>query len=201
MRSRLASPRFAVTPMSSARITLAAACSLLAALGCATTSGSNTQSTTSSAMPMATSGTPYVVAGNDSAAGQYLTIVGGCNDCHTPGWAESNGKTPPAEQLTGSNVGYRGPWGTSYAANLRNFAQRVPEDRWVQVLTTAAGGRGRPPMPWMNTAAMTERDLRAIYRYVHSLGARGTNAPRAARPDSVPQTPYINFVPVQPAPR
>lgn len=144
------------------------------------------------------SGTPMVRAASDSAAGQYLTMVGGCNDCHTVGWAESNGRTPPAQQLTGSPVGYRGPWGTTYPANLRTVAQRASEDRWVQILTTADGGRGRPPMPWMNTAKMNEPDLRAMYRYIHSLGPAGAPVPRAVPPGGTPTTPYINFVPVQP---
>jgi len=26
--------------------------------------------------------------------GRYLIVAGGCNDCHTPGYPESNGKTP-----------------------------------------------------------------------------------------------------------
>lgn len=151
-----------------------------------------------SAAALATSRLASAGAASDSADGQYLTTIGGCNDCHTAGWAESNGKTPPAEQLAGSTVGFRGPWGTSYPANLRNVVQRQSEDRWVQVLTTADGGRGLPPMPWMNTAAMTQHDLRAMYRYIHSLGAHGANTPRAVRPDSMPRTPYINFVPVQP---
>src|SRR5690242_16901065 len=142
------------------------------------------------------SGTPMVHAISDSAAGQYLTVVGGCNDCHTVGWAESNGRTPPAQQLTGSPVGYRGPWGTTYPANLRTVVQRASEDRWVQILTTADGGRGRPPMPWMNTAQMNEQDLRAMYRYIHSLGAAGNPVPRAVPPGGTPTTPYINFVPV-----
>lgn len=139
-----------------------------------------------------------MLASSDSAAGQYLTIVGGCNDCHTPGWEQTNGKTAPAQQLTGSPVGYRGPWGTTYAANLRTVAQRASEDRWVQILTTADGGHGRPPMPWMNTAQMTDHDLRAIYRYIHSLGPAGEPAPRGLPPGTAPTTPYINFVPVQP---
>jgi hypothetical protein len=164
--------------------------------GCMATASSTTES--SGSRVTAASGTPFVQASNDSIAGQYLTIVGGCNDCHTVGWAESNGRTPPAEQLTGSDVGYRGPWGTSYAANLRTVAQRATEDRWVRILTTADGGHGRPPMPWMNTAAMTPRDLRAMYRYIHSLGARGASVPRAVPPDSMPRTPYINFVRIQP---
>jgi cytochrome c1 len=177
-------------------LTAATLLTLLAAGGCMTTSGAAQGAPPPSAT--SASGAPFVQAPNDSVAGQYLVIVGGCHDCHTVGWAESNGRTPPAEQLAGSNVGYRGPWGTSYAANLRNVAQRASEDRWVQILTTADGGHGRPPMPWMNTAAMNERDLRAMYRYVHSLGARGANAPRAVSPDSTPRTPYINSVPVQP---
>jgi hypothetical protein len=159
---------------------------------------SGTMQSSASGATLTASGSAVARSVSDSAAGRYLTTVGGCNDCHTVGWAESNGKTPPAEQLAGSNVGYRGPWGTSYPANLRNVVQRTSENRWVQVLTTADGGHGRPPMPWMNTAAMTRHDLRVMYRYIHSLGAHGTNAPRAVPPDSMPRTPYINFVPVQP---
>ena len=152
----------------------------------------------SSASTERTAATPRLLATSDSAAGQYLTVVGGCNDCHTPGWAESNGRTPPAEQLTGSPVGYRGPWGTTYAANLRAVAQRATEDRWVRILTTADGGHGRPPMPWMNTRQMSDHDLRVMYRYIHSLGPAGKPAPRAVPPGGTPATPYINFVPVSP---
>lgn len=166
---------------------------------CMGTSSATMQSPAAgSAAGSATGSGAFVQAANDSLSGRYLTVVGGCNDCHTVGWAESNGRTPEAERLTGSNVGYRGPWGTTYAANLRNVVQRASEDRWVRILTTADSGQGRPPMPWMNTAAMSQHDLRAIYRYIHSLGARGPNAPRAVPPDSTPRTPYINFVPVQP---
>lgn len=165
---------------------------------CMTVSSNRASGTTSSSTYSTSSNVPRVLAANDSAAGQYLTLVGGCNDCHTVGWAESNGKTAPADQLTGSPIGYRGPWGTTYAANLRTVVQRASEDRWVQILTTADGGHGRPPMPWMNTAQMSDHDLRAIYRYIHSLGAAGNPAPRGLPPGTAPTTPYINFVPVQP---
>ncbi|MDB4886044.1 MAG: hypothetical protein JWN79_1482 [Gemmatimonadetes bacterium] len=138
----------------------------------------------------------HVEAGGERAAGEYLTTVGGCNDCHTPNWSQSNGRTPPSERFTGSNVGYRGPWGVTYPANLRLMTQRESENEWVRVLTTADGGDGRPPMPWMNTAQMSDRDLRAMYRYIKSLGARGERAPKAVPPDSEPRGSYINFVPV-----
>ncbi len=144
---------------------------------------------------------PFVHASHEMEAGEYLTTIGGCNDCHTSGWAESNGKTPSAERFTGSDVGYRGPWGTTYAANLRLVTQRESEDEWVHILTTADGGKGRPPMPWMNTAATSDRDLRAMYRYIKSLGARGERTPRGVGPKDTPKTKVIEFVPVDPQPR
>jgi hypothetical protein len=182
------------TKITAAAVSLAA----LVVAGCVTAS-SNTQGATVQTTTTTTSTESVAASPTDSVAGQYLTVIGGCNDCHTPSWEATNGKTPPAEQLTGSSVGFRGPWGTSYPANLRNLAQRFSEDRWVQILTTAAGGHGRPPMPWMNTAAMTQHDLRVMYRYIHALGPRGVNPPRGLPADSTPHTPYINFVPV-PAP-
>lgn len=142
--------------------------------------------------------TPFVQAVNDSVGGDYLALVGGCNDCHTPGWAESDGKTPEAARLVGSNVGYKGPWGTTYAANLRLVVQDHSEDEWVDILTTADGGKGKPPMPWMNTRQMNERDLRAIYRYIHALGRAGEPAPLTLPPGENPTTPFIVMVPQQP---
>ncbi|HEY0780726.1 MAG TPA: hypothetical protein VGD56_22405 [Gemmatirosa sp.] len=138
---------------------------------------------------------PRVTGGNDSVSGAYLAVVGGCNDCHTGNWDETMGKTPDADRLAGSTIGYRGPWGTSYAANLRLVVSRIPEDRWVQILTTADGGHGRPPMPWMNTAAMNDADLRALYRYIHALGPKGERTPRPVPPGQEPTTAYVSMVP------
>jgi mono/diheme cytochrome c family protein len=140
--------------------------------------------------------TAHVQAASERAAGEYLTTVGGCNDCHTPTWDQTNGRTPPEERFTGSKVGFRGPWGVTYPANLRLMTQRESEKEWVRVLTTADGGDGRPPMPWMNTSQMNERDLRVMYRYIKSLGARGEKAPKAVPPGTEPTGEYINFVPV-----
>jgi mono/diheme cytochrome c family protein len=189
------SPRCARRP-ARARLAPLATVLLMAAAGALGAQTRSTDSTRGSAGGAPASS--YVQSTSDVAAGEYLTIVGGCNDCHTAGWAESNGKTPAAERLAGSDMGYRGPWGTSYAANLRRVTQRQTEDQWVRVLTTADGGHGRPPMPWMNTALTSDRDLRAMYRYIRSLGPRGEAMPRAVAPGIVPTTPYIDFVPVVP---
>jgi mono/diheme cytochrome c family protein len=125
------------------------------------------------------------------ARGRYLVMIGGCNDCHTPGYGEKAGDVPEAEWLSGAGVGFRGPWGTTYPANLRLLAQRLSEDEWVPYLRVPR----RPPMPWFNTVKMSDEDLRAMYRFIHSLGPAGEAAPDYVAPDGQVTTPYIDFVP------
>ena len=139
------------------------------------------------AAPGAKQPAPVVVARSDVEAGRYLVLVGQCNDCHTAGYAQRRGAVPEAARLLGNPVGYFGPWGTSYASNLRLTAQNVSEDQWVMLLRSDAL---LPPMPTQNTSQMTERDLRAIYRYVRSLGPAGTPEPDNLGPGRRPATPY-----------
>src|SRR5437016_2818648 len=49
------------------------------------------------------------------ARGKYLVTIGGCNDCHTAGYAMTNGKVPEKDWLAGDRLGWRGPWGTACA--------------------------------------------------------------------------------------
>jgi mono/diheme cytochrome c family protein len=134
-----------------------------------------------------------VTAATPIEAGRYLVRLGGCNDCHTDGYAESGGQTPPeADWLTGSVVGFRGPWGTSYPPNLRLYVQQLGEDEWTATMRVVVG---RPPMPYPSLHAMSEPDLRALYRYIKSLGPKGQEAPAALPPGAMPKTPYINFMP------
>ena len=53
------------------------------------------------------------------ARGAQVAITAGCHDCHTAGYVESGGKVDPALSLKGTPLGWQGPWGTTYAANLR----------------------------------------------------------------------------------
>lgn len=139
--------------------------------------------------------TPHVVAASPVQAGRYLVQIGGCNDCHTAGWLQKEGQVPESGWLNGSRVGFRGPWGTTYPNNLRLTVRRVSEDRWVKMLRTRDA---KPPMPWFNLHAMSERDLRAIYRYIGSLGEPGDSVPDALPPGEEPSTPFYHFVPQQP---
>jgi len=122
--------------------------------------------------------------------GRYVVEIGGCNDCHTAGYAEAGGKAAEADRLKGDMLGYRGPWGTTYPTNLRLNIGKMTEDAWVKYAKTLMT---RPPMPWFNIRAMTEADQRALYQYVKSLGTGGTAAPAFLPPDKAPKAPFIQW--------
>jgi mono/diheme cytochrome c family protein len=120
--------------------------------------------------------------------GRYLAIVGGCNDCHTASYAESEGRLPESLWLRGNPVGFRGIWGTTYATNLRLSLSKMPEEQW---LVYAKALETRPPMPWFNLSQWSEEDLRAFYHYVRSLGAAGRPTPYPVPPHLEPKTPVV----------
>src|ERR1700730_1683360 len=59
--------------------------------------------------------------------GRYLVKVSGCNDCHTAGYTAKDGQVPEREWLKGDTLCWRGPWGTTDAANVRLYMQHVTE--------------------------------------------------------------------------
>ena len=126
------------------------------------------------------------------ARGRYLVTISGCNDCHTDGYLQNGGKVPETEWLKGTAVGYQGPWGTTYAANLRLVIGKMSEAQWV----AHARQERLPPMPWFNLARMTDDDLKAVYAYVRSLGPAGVATPAYVAPGGKVNTPYFVFVPV-----
>lgn len=69
--------------------------------------------------------------------GRYLVRIAGCNDCHTSGYAQNGGKVPEDQWLTGDQLGWRGPWGTTYPINLRLHMQNISEAQWVKTAHTA----------------------------------------------------------------
>lgn len=128
--------------------------------------------------------------------GLRISIVGGCHDCHTDGYAVSGGRIDPENALRGSAIGFRGPWGTTYPSNLRLTLAKMGEDEFVGYGHTF---KTRPPMPWFGVHAMTDGELRSFYRYVKSLGEPGMPAPAYVEPGVEPITPYIAFEPQMPA--
>lgn len=139
------------------------------------------------------------------ARGRYLVQTIGCGDCHTPKLmtpegpvedetrllsghpedeviAQGPGPTPGPDSpwvFTGSGglTAWRGPWGTSFTANLTpdvNTGLGIwTEDMFVRALRTGKHmGQSRPilpPMPWMFYKNLSDEDLEAIYAYLRTI--------------------------------
>lgn len=124
------------------------------------------------------------------AQGRYVVQTAGCNDCHTPGYAAAEGRVNENLWLTGDHVGWSGPWGTTYATNLRLYMKQHTEASWLR---TARTFKPRPPMPWFNVHAMSDRDLRALYRYIRHIGPAGEPVPAYLPPGRTPPGPVVQF--------
>jgi hypothetical protein len=110
---------------------------------------------------------------------------------HPPGYPEAAGQIPPQQWLTGSPVGFQGPWGTSYPVNLRLYVQQMTEAQWLARVRKPM----RPPMSWFNLRDSNDSDLIAMYRLIRALGPAGEPAPAATAPGKAVTTPYFEFVP------
>jgi len=125
------------------------------------------------------------------ARGRYLVTIGGCNDCHTAGFMQQGLKIGEKDWLKGNPVGFQGPWGTTYPANLRLVINSMNEAQWLK----HARQERMPPMPAYVLQQMKDEDLKAIYAYVKSLGDPGIAAPAYVAPGGKVNTPYFVFVP------
>ncbi len=123
--------------------------------------------------------------------GRYMVKTGHCNNCHTAGFANSEGQMPEEKWLLGSGAqGWRGPWGTTYASNLRINVHAMSETQWVDYVKSM---KTRPPMPFWSTAATTPQDLAAMYKYIKQLGSAGEPGRQYLPPDQEPKPPFIQY--------
>ena len=135
---------------------------------------------------------PHIVASSQIEAGRYIAIIGGCNDCHTEGYLQSEGNVPEEDWFAGSFLGWRGPWGTTYPPNLRLSVQEMTEEEWVMILHER---EDLPPMPRINVNNISEEDASAKYQYIKSLGPKGEHVPEALNHGVEPETPYLSLEP------
>lgn len=138
---------------------------------------------------------PLLAAGNSSdkaklERGRYIVAISGCNDCHTAGYIDRASKVPEAEWLAGDTLGWSGPWGTTYATNLRSRLSTMDLEEWKTFARTAVL---RPPMPYWALNEMSDEDLEAIWTFTRSLGKAGTDAPAALPPGKEAPLPYFKL--------
>jgi mono/diheme cytochrome c family protein len=121
--------------------------------------------------------------------GKYLVTLGGCLDCHTPGYFF--GKPDMARYLGGSDVGFEIPGlGVFVAPNLTPDADtglgKWTEEEIVTALQTGKRPDGRelaPIMPWRAFANLTKSDARAIAVYLKNLKPVSHKVPGPFGPD------------------
>lgn len=123
--------------------------------------------------------------------GKNLAIISGCNDCHTSGYAGSGGQVPMKNWLEGDTLGWNGPWGTTYAPNLRLFMAHTTLKQWLHFARTA---KLRPPMPYWGLRHMSKRQLTALFEFIRHLGPAGKSAPGYLPPGVKPKAPYVTWV-------
>jgi mono/diheme cytochrome c family protein len=122
--------------------------------------------------------------------GRDLLFQSGCHDCHTPTFAMNGGQAPESVWLVGDQLGWNGPWGTSYATNLRLRLTSMDREDWRRYARVM---KARPPMPYWVLNRMSDGDLDAIWEVVRSLGAAGVPAPAALPPGTEPAGPVVRF--------
>ena len=88
------------------------------------------------------------------------------------------------------HAGLAGAVGHHLRAQPATYFQATDEEGW---LAEAHHRAFRPPMPAPSLRAMTDEDLRAIYRYVRALGPAGKQAPAYVPPGQHAAGPVVVF--------
>jgi len=176
----------------SLRLRTSAALAAVALLAALAAGGSNAQ-------------TPKGTASKDTSAdpvkrGEYLVQVVGCGHCHTPG--ALYGEPDPTRLLSGSEVGWKGRWGVSYARNLTpdpetGLGKWTAEDiaNVIRTLRRPDGSVLHLPMPWFHFIYFTEDDARAIAAYLKSIPPVVHKVPAFVPPGEKPKGVFIEFPP------
>jgi len=119
--------------------------------------------------------------------GEYLATVMGCGDCHTPGMLF--GQPDVSRALSGSELGWQGPWGVSYPRNLTPDPE-TGLGKWTEAQIVTAIRTGvrpdkrilNPPMPWQDFSKLTDADAHALAAYLMSLPPVKHQAPDLVPP-------------------
>jgi mono/diheme cytochrome c family protein len=109
------------------------------------------------------------------ARGKYLVQLGGCSDCHTPGYFF--GKPDMSRYLGGSDVGFQVPSvgvfvGRNLTPDLETGLGRWTSEQITKALRTGVRPDGRvlsPIMPWPALSNLTPADMDALVAFLKSL--------------------------------
>ena len=102
--------------------------------------------------------------------GEWLALVAGCRDCHTP---QKQGQPIAGLDLAGG-FELKGPWGTISSPNITPDPSGISyydEKLFLDVMHTGyVNARElKPIMPWWDFRGMTDEDLKAIFAYLRTV--------------------------------
>ena len=128
--------------------------------------------------------------------GRRLTYTSGCMDCHTPG--SFYGAPDTTRLLAGSELGWTGPWGTTYPRNLTPDSTTGigtwTEDQIVTALREGHRPDGTPllpPMPWPLYAHLTDSDAHAIAHFLKTIPPVHHEVPKVLKPGEKAPTAFL----------
>jgi len=133
--------------------------------------------------------------------GKYLVSLGGCNDCHTPGYFL--GKPDFERRLSGSEVGFELPGlGVFHGPNLTPDKE-TGLGNWTAEQIVAAIRKGERPdgrelapiMPWRGLFVLTDADALAVAAYLKSLPPVKNKVPGPFGPNETPTSFVMKIVP------
>ena len=97
------------------------------------------------------------------ARGRYLVTIMSCNDCHTPGYFY--GAADTLRRLSGSDIGWIGPWGVVHARNLTPDSATGIGSWTIEQIVKALRSGNTPDgsqlatiMPWQNYSSILDQD-------------------------------------------
>jgi mono/diheme cytochrome c family protein len=136
-----------------------------------------------------------------STRGKYLVAVGGCNDCHTPGYFFGN--SDMSRFLGGSDVGFEIPGQGVFVGRNITPDKETGIGSWTpeQIVTAIQTGKrpdGRilaPIMPWHAFAQLTADDALAIAAFLQSLNGVSNQVPGPFKPGEKVSTFMFRIVP------
>lgn len=134
------------------------------------------------------------------ARGRRITYTSGCMDCHTPGTFYGNSDT--TRNLSGSELGWEGPWGVTFPRNLTPDVETgIGSWSEEEIITAVRQGRRPdntpllPPMPWPMYAHLTDDDARALAAYLKSIPPVKHQVPDRIPPGQKYEGPRLSFPP------
>ncbi len=131
--------------------------------------------------------------------GKYLINACGVLAHHTP--IGKDGKPDLNKFMAGSETGYKGVWGVSYAKNLtpdNDTGIGMMTDEDVINMIKEEGINGKAPLYYDYYRSLTEEDLKSIVAYLRTLTPIASKIPADIKPGDVPKVVEKKVEPKKP---